>query len=67
MAVQICNDCGEVKNEHELRQEKTKLQYNMARLAIQAISDETKCAALEKTLVEWRTHALPSCDPLAIT
>jgi len=65
MAVRICGDCGAPMSEHSARQELTKLQHNMATMAASVGSQEHR-EALQKTIEEWRTHALPVCDPLAM-
>jgi len=65
MAVRICGDCGAPMSEHSARQELTKLQHNIATMAAGVGTQEHR-EALQKTIEEWRTHALPPCDPLAI-
>lgn len=64
MAVRICGDCGAPMSEHPVTQEKTKLQYHMAMMAV-TVGNLEQRAAIQKTIDEWRAHVLPPCDPLA--
>lgn len=61
-----CQHCSQTPEEHELSFQGNAVDY----ITLQLLGKQSGGSyeeVVERVLLAWRTHALPECDPLAIT
>jgi hypothetical protein len=61
-----CGSCGQLEVHHQDALVENATNYVMAK-SLLASSPADYAKALDQILLEWRTHALPECDPLSIS
>jgi hypothetical protein len=70
MTENICTDCGLTPG-YEIAQHSLNkaafIKLDSVKGVMMTANQPDYAAAIEKVLTEWRTHALPACDPLAIS
>lgn len=62
---ELCLTCGMYQNEHDESQTANATSVVMMKMVSKTLPKEY-ADTLEKIVTEWRTHALPTCDPMAI-
>lgn len=62
---ELCLLCGMYENEHEEAQTANATTIVMMNMVSKTLPKEY-ADTLDMVVVEWRTHALPECDPMAI-
>ena len=64
--MEICEYCGKETSNCTEQAQANMVDYSMMLLAHKQLPEEYQLVS-SRILDEWRTHALPECDPLAIS
>lgn len=62
---ELCLSCGVEETQHNNIHEDNAVTITMMKLVSKNLPSEY-AETLDRLVLEWRTHALPTCDPLAI-
>jgi hypothetical protein len=65
MLNEYCNDCGEHESIHSANQAESARYISIMQSVIAHPLPQEHRDALEQILHDWRTHTLPTCDPLS--
>ena len=63
--VDLCTVCGLNESEHTALFAETEATLVVMK-RISYMLSKTYAATLNQVVIDWRTHTLPTCDPLAI-
>jgi hypothetical protein len=66
MLNEYCGTCGKLESNHQANQSESFRFVTLAREVIASLPDDEYSAILEQMLYDWRSHTLPTCDPLSI-
>jgi hypothetical protein len=67
MSKEYCDTCGSLESNHQANQSESLRFVSLAQEAIASLSDDKYLAVLEQILYDWRSHTLPTCDPLSVS
>jgi hypothetical protein len=65
MLKEYCDTCGNLESNHQANQAESERFVSTVREVL-AILPEEQAQVLDQILYDWRTHTLPTCDPLSI-
>jgi hypothetical protein len=65
MSEELCGDCASLIADHKENQIQTLTSHIMMLKVAESLEPEY-ADTLKAILIDWRTHTLPTCDPLAI-
>ena len=65
MLNEYCDTCASLESNHQANQTESARYLSITREIIASLPSEY-AAVLEQILYDWRSHTLPTCDPLSI-
>jgi hypothetical protein len=65
MLNEYCGTCGKLESNHQANQTESERYLSITREIIASLPSEY-ATVLEQILYDWRSHTLPTCDPLSI-
>jgi hypothetical protein len=65
MSKQLCTQCAMYEDEHAEVQAANAATIVMMQVVAKSLPKDY-AETLEQILIDWRTHTLPECDPMAI-
>jgi hypothetical protein len=66
MLKEYCDTCANLEFNHQANQAESEKYLSMVNEVIASLPQEY-AAVLEQILYDWRSHALPVCDPLSVS
>jgi hypothetical protein len=67
MLEEYCSTCGNLESNHQANQAETLRYVSLAQEVIASLPDDEYVTVLEQILYDWRSHTLPTCDPLSVS
>jgi hypothetical protein len=66
MLREYCETCGNLESNHQATQAESERYLSIANDVIANISEEHG-SVIDDIVYSWRSHTLPTCDPLSIS
>jgi len=66
MLNEYCGICGSLESNHQANQADSERSLSIVNEVVASLPAEY-AAVLEQILYDWRSHTLPTCDPLSVS